>query len=131
MFPHIVDESQNIQSVLDFTLAQSLSVAEAELGNVQLMDWKTGYLEIASQRGFGEEFLTFFKRVAATDGSACARTLRRRESIIIPDVMWDIEFTPYQTIACRAGVRAVQSTPCGSGFASSQINNSKAFEVNA
>lgn len=97
--------------MLDFTLAQGLCLSEADLGNVQLMDWKTGYLEIASQHGFGEEFLTFFNRVSAGDGSACGRALRRHEPIIIQDVMSDSEFTPCQTIACRAGFRAVQSTP--------------------
>jgi hypothetical protein len=73
------EECLDIESVLDFTLAQGLCLAEAELGNVQLMDWKTGYLEIASQKGFSEEFLTFFKNVTTKDGSVCARALRRRE----------------------------------------------------
>ena len=105
------EECLDIQSVVDFTLSQGLSLSEAELGNVQLMDWKFGYLRIASQHGFGEEFLTFFKSVATRDGSVCARALRRREPIIVEDVMSDVEFASCQPIACRAGFRAVQSTP--------------------
>jgi GAF domain-containing protein len=105
------EETHNIQSVLDQALAQGLCLSEAELGNVQLMDWKTGYLTIASQQGFGEEFLTFFKNVTTRDGSACARAVRRGEPIIVEDVMSDVEFTSCQAIACRAGFRAVQSTP--------------------
>ena len=75
------------------------------------MDWKTGSLTIASQRGFGEEFLTFFKSVTYRDGSPCARALRKRESIIVEDVTSDVEFTSCQAIARCAGFRAVQSTP--------------------
>ena len=104
-------ECLNIQSVLDFTLAQGMRLSQTELGNVQLMDWKAGSLEIASQQGFSEEFLTFFKTVTVRDGSVCARALRRREPIIVKDVMSDIEFASCQTIACHAGFRAVQSTP--------------------
>jgi GAF domain-containing protein len=105
------EECLNIQTVLDLTLAQALRLSEAELGNVQLIDWKAGYLKITSHYGFGEDFLTFFEKVTTKDGSVCARALRRRESIIVEDVMSDIEFAPCQAAACRAGFRAVQSTP--------------------
>jgi GAF domain-containing protein len=106
-----LQQCPDIQAVLDFTLAQSLSLSETELGNIQLMEWNSGYLEISSQCGFNEEFLTFFKHVTANDGSACGRALRKRESIVIADVMLDAEFTPCQHVAYRAGFRAVQSTP--------------------
>jgi GAF domain-containing protein len=105
------EECLDIESVLDFTLAQGLCLGEAELGNVQLMDWKTGYLKIASQKGFGEEFLTFFKNVTTKDGSVCARALRRREPVIVEDVISDIEFASFWAIACPPVFRAVQSTP--------------------
>jgi GAF domain-containing protein len=105
------EECLTIKSVLDFTLAQGLCLSETDLGNVQLMDWKTGYLQIAAQRGFGDEFLTFFKRVNALSSSACGRALRKRESIIIEDITSDLEFSPCRPIAGRAGFRAVQSTP--------------------
>jgi GAF domain-containing protein len=75
------------------------------------MNWRTGCLRIASQRGFGDEFLTFFESVTTRDGSVCARALRGREQVIVEDVMSDIEFTSCRAIARRAGFRAVQSTP--------------------
>jgi len=105
------EECPDVQSALDFTLTQGLCLSGAELGNVQLMDWRAGSLEIASQCGFDEEFLTFFRKVTTRDGSVCARALRRREPIIVEDVMSDIEFAACRTIACSAGFRAVQSTP--------------------
>jgi GAF domain-containing protein len=101
----------DIQSVLNCVLGRSLEVSGACFGNVQLMDWRSGYLEIKAQRGFQSEFLNFFDRVKVEDGSACARALRNCETIIIDDIMADEQLSPYREIACRAGVRAVQSVP--------------------
>jgi GAF domain-containing protein len=75
------------------------------------MNWPAGYLEIKAQQGFQDEFLNFFARVNLSDGSACARALRDRQSIIVEDIMLDQHFAPYREIMTRAGVRAVQSTP--------------------
>jgi GAF domain-containing protein len=88
-----------------------LTLSQARFGNVQLMNWKNGYLEIEAQSGFGDEFLNFFQRVCVTDSSACARALRHRGSIIVDDVTTDPQFARYSEILRRANVRAVQSTP--------------------
>src|SRR5215510_590763 len=55
---------------------QGLELSGTALGNIQLMDWSTGCLTIAAQRGFSNEFLRFFHRVTAEDGSACGRAVR-------------------------------------------------------
>jgi GAF domain-containing protein len=113
--PHLlIQQLQNcsdLQPVLDRLLLRSLEMTGAALGNVQLMDWKTGYLTIAAQHGFNSDFLSFFYRVKAEDGSACGRALRQRSTISIDDVLLDQEFAPCRDIALEAGVRAVQSTP--------------------
>jgi GAF domain-containing protein len=101
----------DLQSVLDCLLSRSLEMTGADLGNIQLMDWKTGYLTIAAQYGFNSEFLSFFRRVKAEDGAACGRALRQRSAILIEDVLLDQEFAPCRDIVLQAGVRAVQSTP--------------------
>jgi GAF domain-containing protein len=101
----------DIPSVLNCVLDRSLEVSGTCFGNVQLMDWGSGYLEIKAQRGFQSEFLNFFERVKFDDASACARALRNRDAIIIDDIMTDKQFAPYREIACRARVRAVLSTP--------------------
>lgn len=114
MRPFLFEEFQtcaDVQSVLDCVLDRSLQLNVTDLGNIQLMDWKSGCLEIKAQRGFEPEFLNFFKRVAIDDGSACGRALRSRGAIALDDVMTDEEFSPYRDIAGRAGVRAVVSTP--------------------
>jgi GAF domain-containing protein len=101
----------DVQSVLTCALAHSLDITDTNFGNVQLMDWKSGYLEIKAQRGFQSEFLNFFERVEVGQGSACARALRHHDVIIIDDIMVDRQFAPYTEIVVRAGVRAVQSIP--------------------
>lgn len=113
--PNVVIERlrscKDVPSVANCLLERSLELVNTTLGNIQLMDSKTGTLEIAAQRGFHPDFLNFFRQVKAQDGCACGRVVRYREPTIIQDVMLDEEFAPYRKIALRAGFRAVQSTP--------------------
>jgi hypothetical protein len=102
---------KDVPSVVNCLLERSLELVNTTLGNIQLMDSKTGTLEIAAQRGFHPDFLNFFRQVKTQDGCACGRVVRYREPTIIQDVMLDEEFAPYRKIALRAGFRAVQSTP--------------------
>jgi GAF domain-containing protein len=98
-------------SVLDCVLDISLELTGASLGNIQLMDWRAGYLTIEAQHGFHREFLEFFQRVKADNISACGRALRQQRAVIIEDVMSDADFAPCRAIAEHAGFRSVQSTP--------------------
>jgi len=106
-----LEHCADLQALLDCVLSRSLELTDTGLGNIQLMDWKAGHLAIQAQRGFDAEFLRFFCRVKAQDGSACGRALRRCGSVIIADVMTDADFEPCRAIAAHAGFRAVQSTP--------------------
>src|SRR5262249_54103008 len=58
-----IHRCRDAQSLVDCLLYQGLELSRARFGNVQLMNWKVGYLEIKAQSGFGDEFLNFFKRV--------------------------------------------------------------------
>jgi GAF domain-containing protein len=106
-FRHCRDE----ESLANCLLHQGLQLSQTGFGNVQLMNWKNGYLEIKAQSGFTHDFLNFFKCVSIEDVSACARALRRRSSIVIEDITADQQFAPCREILTEAGVRAVQSTP--------------------
>lgn len=102
----------DVPSVVDCTLDAGLTLTGADLGNVQLLDWKENYLTIAAHRGFHQEFLDFFHRVSVdSPSSICARAMRERRAIVISDVMLDEAFAPCRAIAERAGFRSVQSTP--------------------
>jgi PAS domain S-box-containing protein len=67
--------------------------------------------EIVAQRGFQREFLDYFGRVDADEGSACGLALKRRSRVIIEDVNLNPDFERHLHIAASAGFRAVQSTP--------------------
>jgi PAS domain S-box-containing protein len=100
-----------LRAGLEEILEASIALLGADLGNVQLLNPSTGNLEIAVQRGFGPEFLDVFREVSTDSDSACGRSLLTGARIVIEDVERDAGFTPYRSVAARAGFRAVQSTP--------------------
>lgn len=100
-----------LRPVLESVLSRGLELTGTVLGNIQLMDWRTGCLAIAAQCGFNDEFLNFFRYVEIEGGSACARAIRERRAIVVEDVLRDWEYAPCRTIALDSGYRAVQSTP--------------------
>ena len=106
-----LQECTDTESVLACALSRTLELSGTELGNIQLMDWSTGELAIAAQHGFDDEFLNFFRRVRAEDGSACGRVLRTRRPVAIVDVLFDPEYVPCRAAALKAGFRAVRSAP--------------------
>ncbi|UWU69465.1 hypothetical protein N2602_02740 [Bradyrhizobium sp. NC92] len=67
---HDVSELPLLQSAL----SEALVITGQKLGNIQLIDWKTGHLEIMAQQGFSEDFLDCFRRVTIRDG--CAAVVR-------------------------------------------------------
>ena len=92
-------------------LDMALRFTGQRLGNVQLVNWEGGWLEIAAQRGFHQDFLEVFQRVSIRDGCACGRALFLRQTVVIDDVSADHDFRPFVEVAKRAGFSAVQSTP--------------------
>lgn len=102
---------QDMDSALNEVLDASLSLMDADMGNIQLFDAEHHTLRIAAQRGFDERFLRAFATVNGDGGSACARALRERRRVLVPDVLADADFQPYVEVATAAGYRAVQSTP--------------------
>ena len=101
----------DLREGLDEMLAATIDLLGADFGNIQIMDARRGVLAIAAQRGFDQDFLNYFREVAAEDDSACGRALRGGERIIVEDVETDERYAPMRPIARSAGYRAVQSTP--------------------
>lgn len=96
---------------LEEILDAAMSLLGADLGNVQLVNAGTGLLEIAAQRGFEPDFLEFFREVSIEEGTACGRSLRSGQSVMIEDVEADADYAPFREVAAAAGYRAVHSTP--------------------
>jgi PAS domain S-box-containing protein len=99
-----------VQPLLEEVLDASMTMLNADFGNVQLYDPETGALKIVAQRGFQQEFLDYFDRVEEGTAS-CGAALQRRERVVVEDIETDPLFAPHRKIVAAAGYRAVQSTP--------------------
>ncbi len=101
----------DLHEALDDVLQEAILTCRAKLGYVQLFNPESHALEIIAQRGFGEDFLDYFRTVRVDEGSACAQAMGSGERIIIEDVELDPSYEPHRQVAAAAGYRAVQSTP--------------------
>ena len=102
---------QDLDSALHEVLDATLTMMDADKGNIQLFDPLHKTLRIGAQRGFEEPFLRSFAAVDAGDQSVCGRALREGRRVMIPDILQDNSLTQMVDVALEAGVRAVQSTP--------------------
>jgi PAS domain S-box-containing protein len=107
------------ESALEAILDTAIAVTHADKGNIQLIDYKTGTLRIAVQRGFDEAFLRFFATVDVGGAAVCGGALKSSGRVIVEDVTQSDIFAgqPSLQVLLDAGVRAVQSTPLISGDA--------------
>ena len=106
----------NLDDMLAEVLDTAIWLTKADMGNLQLLDERSGLLKIESHRGFGPDFLAFFDSVqpgVGACGSSCGAALARRQRIIVADICQSPIFvgTPSLDIMLSAGVRACQSTP--------------------
>ncbi len=92
-------------------LRDAIAMAGANLGNIQSYDSTDKSLAIIVQQGFKDDFLRTFERVSLDDGSACARAMRAKLPIFIPDVSLDADFAIYGAVAQQAGFASVLSMP--------------------
>jgi len=103
--------SQTLAEGLHSILAANIELLSADKGHVQLLDPSSRTLQIASQRGFEQDFLEHFARVDSDDSSVCARALRCGERVIVEDVETDPGLEPHRELLRREECRAVVSTP--------------------
>jgi GAF domain-containing protein len=98
-------------------LGDAIALTGADLGNIQRYDPADKSLAIVVQHGFNQDFLRTFERVSLDDTSACARAMRAKMPILIPDVSLDDDFRDYRGIARNAGFASVLSVPLITGSA--------------
>jgi GAF domain-containing protein len=98
-----------LQQVLD----AAIDFTEADKGNIQLLDERTGSLRIAASRGFAAPFLEFFASVTFHSNSACGAALTTRQRVIVENVASSPLFvdTPALEVMLAAEARAVHSMP--------------------
>jgi PAS domain-containing protein len=107
-----LSEGGHVEPVLARIVDAAIAVAEADFGNIQLLDPRTLDLQIVAQRGFSEEWLHYWSVVTAGRGT-CGTALAHGERVIVEDIERSPVFvgTPALEVQRRQGVRAVQSTP--------------------
>jgi PAS domain S-box-containing protein len=102
--------STEIQSLLEEVLDATMTLLNADFGDVQLYNPKTHALEIVAHRNFSQEYLDYFNN--AHEGTAsCGTAPLARARVIVEDVLTDPSFAPHLKVVAAAGYRAVQSTP--------------------
>jgi PAS domain S-box-containing protein len=103
---------RKMHAVLDEIVDAATAIAGADMGNIQVLDTRTGRLRIIAQRGFGKSWLDFWNDVPAASGS-CGAALEQRSRVLVEDVSLSPIFvgTDALQVQLEAGVRAVQSTP--------------------
>ena len=105
-------ENGDRQAILDAIVKTAVTIAGADMGNMQLFDPNSNSLKIVAQIGFESEFLQFWDSVSEGNG-ACGTALERQERIVVEDVTTSPVFVGTQAleVQLKAGVQAVQSTP--------------------
>jgi signal transduction histidine kinase len=105
-------QANNEDALLLDIVDAAIAVTNADFGNIQLHDRRTGKLRIMASRGFEAKFLKFFDTVAESE-AACGKALLERTRIVIEDVTTSPLFVGTEAfgVLLEAGVRAVQSTP--------------------
>ncbi|MEN3365418.1 MAG: diguanylate cyclase, partial [Burkholderiales bacterium] len=101
----------DLTAALEEVLDASITMLDAAMGCIELRHPQTGTLEIATQRGFRQDFLDHFRASRPGDGSASGRVVKTGQRVIIEDVEADPEYASHCRVAASAGYRAVQSTP--------------------
>ena len=93
-------------------VAKAIEMSGADMGNLQVLDHRTGSLHITAHRGFSKQFLEFFARVQHNQ-CACGTALSSGQRVIVDDVADDPIFrgTEAKEVILAEGIRAVQSVP--------------------
>jgi len=99
-----------IQPLLDEIMYSAVVIVDAKFGTLQLLEDDS--LQIVSHYGHCQPFLDFFGS-AENVTPVCGEAMHRWERVAIADVETSPLFvgTPSLDMMCKAGVRAVQSTP--------------------
>ena len=100
----------DVQTVLDEVLGAAMSVQDATMGLLSLVDPAGGGLSVKAHAGFDEDFLRCVEYVPVGKG-ACGMCFGQRQRVIVEDAETDPIFDAYREAANRAGFRAVHSTP--------------------
>lgn len=102
-----VNQSLNLQEVLEAALDATLKAVDVEAGNIRLWDEEQGVLRIAAHRGMSERYLTQ-KRYFAPGEGVTGKVFERGEPILVEDTR---NYPHLTEMAQREEVRSLASIP--------------------
>jgi PAS domain S-box-containing protein len=105
-------DGDNVGGCLKEILSVAIEISGADKGNIQLLDYETGGLNLAAHSGFDESFQDFFAN-APHGNSACGTAIAAHQRVIVEDITESEIFAGKTSleILLSADVRAVQSVP--------------------
>jgi signal transduction histidine kinase/CheY-like chemotaxis protein len=105
-------DEEGLQGVLEEIVEAAIAVTQADFGNIQVLDPRSGELAIVAARGFPDWWIEYWNRVTKGQGS-CGTALELTERVVVEDVLQSSIFNTSAAldVQLRAGVRACQSTP--------------------
>jgi PAS domain S-box-containing protein len=103
--------ASSLQEGLNEMLVAVIALVNADKASVQLFDTERGLLISAAQCGFEKSFLDCSREVPITAQSACARSVRSGQRVVVEDVETDPSYVNLRPIARAGGFLAVTSTP--------------------
>jgi PAS domain S-box-containing protein len=101
---------QDPQAALEEVLDATIAIIGTNMGCVQLYNPRNQTLDIAAHRGLKADAIDRFRTVRIDSETAGGRAVRRRQRVMIEDVLTDELYEPYLEIAELAGYRSLQST---------------------
>jgi two-component system, chemotaxis family, CheB/CheR fusion protein len=102
-------QAPGLEAGLDEMLEGTLSLMDADRGNIQLLD--QGLHRIVARRGLDQGFVDALDGIPPEECVACDRALRTRDVVVIDDVEADGAYEPLLPVARAEGYRAVTSVP--------------------
>jgi len=103
----------NLDALYERVLDAAVSPMSADMGSIQRYDPKQDQLQLLISRGFRPELVACCERIDRKSATSCGMALATGRRVVVPDTERSefIAGTADLSVSCRAGIRAMQSTP--------------------
>src|ERR1051325_7230204 len=99
----------DLKGLVETVLNDVVALEGAEFGCIQLL--LDDVLWLLGERNLGRTFVAGVGKITLDQGVGCARAIRARQPVLIPNINKDKEFRPAAAAVKGLGVAAVHSTP--------------------
>lgn len=106
-------EADDFGALIEELLEAAIALMQSDCGSVQVLDEATGEMHLIAWRGLTEEAAAHWARVLPDTPVVCARAIRERRRIVIPDLEAECRARQIHDVDVlrRCRIRSLQSTP--------------------